>query len=120
MWRTRRNRNDMANVTENVLFSTVAPIPVHRQTQQPSPGAMSYAYDTLALPAFTPIGAGVSVHHIPLPLQPQPVYAMQAVFTSGFGVRTGTVWHQGLFDENTGTMGAGMPDGPSANVPQFA
>lgn len=100
--------------------NNMPPIPVHRQTQQPSPGAMSYAYDTLALPAFTPIGAGVSAHHIPRPLQPQPVYAMQAVFTSGFGVRTGTVWHQGLYDENTGTMGAGMPNGPSSNMPQFA
>lgn len=56
-------------------------------TTQPSPGAMAYAYEVLALPQFPPSGPTVATRR---PINPtsKPMYVLQAVpavSVSGFG-----------------------------------
>lgn len=87
-----------------------------RDTAQPTPGAMSYAYDTLALPPFDLIWTGVLVTNKPSALPGTPVLANQAVKLQGLPLTAGMIYGQPLFDPNAG-YAAPPSIGADFNIP---
>lgn len=83
---------------------------VWERKRQPSPGAMQYAYESLALAPTTPIGAGVAVRR-PLAVdQGEQLYVGQSVPVQGIPTVAGTVVTQPLFvpDSGVGILRSGM------------
>lgn len=81
---------------------------VWEKKRQPSPGAMAFAWETLGLEQFTPIGPGVHVRQgfQVTPGVPQPATG-QAVWLDGIPTNAGQVYGQALYDPSTGyTTGA--------------
>jgi len=83
---------------------------VWEKKRMPSPGAQAYAWETLGLAPFTPIGPAVTtrvgIH--PLPGTPQPV-SLQAVPLDGIPTTAGQVIGQPLFDPASGFVNSAMP-----------
>jgi hypothetical protein len=75
------------------------------QKKLPSPGAQNYAYETLGLVEFTPIGYGVHVRTNWMITQPpQPYINGQAVPVTGLGgLSAGQLALQPLYDPVTNT-----------------
>lgn len=77
--------------------------------EQPTPGALSYAFESLALPEFSPIGPGVHPKNLTLrnaTQQPQSYIPNQAVPIAGYGgVLAGTVIMQPLYDPASNSFG---------------
>lgn len=75
---------------------------VWEKKRQPSPGAQAYAWESLGLPQFTPIGASVVVRQALMPtagvLQP---YVGQAVPLQGMPTTAGQIYGQPLFDNSS-------------------
>ena len=70
----------------------------------PGPGTGPYAYESLALPQFTPVGTGVGIDQQIVPLE-QPLYAYQSVPFQGIPIVAGTFQLQPLFDPGSGYVG---------------
>ena len=94
-------------------FSDVFKAFLHWERKRlPTPGAMNYALESLGLPEYNVIGAGVGPRAYLMKTQPQQQYVpINAVLTNGLGgVVAGQIALQGLYDPNTGTF-AGSPIG---------
>lgn len=76
----------------------------------PTPGAQNYAFETLGLTEFTPIGAGVRNRNAFRVLQKPQLYVNgQAYLTSGLGgIAAGQMIFQPLLDPYNGQYG-GVP-----------
>ena len=83
---------------------------VWEKKRQPSPGAQAYAFETLGLAQFTPIGPAVAAreHINPFPGTPQP-YVTKAVVLDGIAITAGQIYGQPLYDPSQGYVGNGMP-----------
>ena len=81
---------------------------VWEKKRLPGPGVQNYAYETLALPPFTPIGPGVGIETQIVPFE-EPMYAYQAVPVQGIGTVAGTFQLQPLFDPAVGYSGPISP-----------
>lgn len=79
----RKQINGPDNAGFDDSFMGVAYRSIHEGKAQPSPGAQAYAWETLGLPAFTPIGAG---NHA-MSKRPRPFSASAPLFTQQ-GART--------------------------------
>lgn len=64
---------------------------------QPTPGAMSYAFVSLGLPAFSTIGPGIAALGTPRPVA-IPYYSLQAVPIVGIPLQAGQIFGQPLVD----------------------
>lgn len=74
----RANRARVADIWEGIYHWT--------KKRLPTPGAQNYAFESLGLVEFTPIGAGLGNRMQLAVLQPPQVYIQsQAVPTTGFG-----------------------------------
>ena len=66
---------------------------------------MSYAYETLALAAFSPIGPSISIKR-PIRATATPMYVLQSVPQAGLGgIIAGQIAHQPLFNPLVGYSG---------------
>lgn len=82
----------------------------------PSPGAMNYAYETLGLAPFSPIGPTIRTRQPIIPMaQQQVVQTGQAVILQGMPTVSGQLVKGPLYDPATGTVGA--PGEFQFNVP---
>lgn len=63
---------------------------MHQQTEQPTPGAMSYAYTHLGLPLYTPIGATTAARGGFISFEPQGYQFQHIPLTGIGGVQAGT------------------------------
>lgn len=91
------------------------------QKQLPGPGAENYAFETLQLAPFTPIGRGI---FFPLGMKPtaaQSYLPQKSVVVEGIPTMAGQMAQQPLFDpENGGYTGElPMPRGEIANPPFY-
>ena len=78
---------------------------VWQHKRQPGGGAREFAYETLGLSPYTPIGAGVAQRTFWGYLAPQ-AWANLAISTTGLGgVVSGNARMQPLYDPNTKTYG---------------
>ena len=84
---------------------------VWEKKRQPSPGAQAFAWETLGLGQFSPIGPSINVRVgiRPLPGTEQPVVVM-AVNLNGVPTVAGQIFGQALFDQNSP---GGYVTGPS-------
>lgn len=84
---------------------------VWEKKRQPSPGAQAYAWETLGLSQFTPIGPAVTtrVGIAPLPGTPQPYIRGKAVSLQGVPTTAGQIIGQPLFDPASGFVANPMP-----------
>lgn len=75
--------------------------------RQPSPGAQSYAFESLGLVEFTPIGPSITIRrHLNVVQHPQTYINGRAVPTTGIGgLNAGQMALQPLYDPNTNTQG---------------
>jgi hypothetical protein len=73
--------------------------------RQPSPGAMAYAWETLGLVPFSPIGSGIpaTFHFRPLLSAPQP-YSLKAVALDGVPTVAGGIMGAPLYNPTTGAF----------------
>jgi len=95
--------NGPSNIGFDDTFMGIAYRGVHRDTPQPDPGAGSWAWNTLALPAFTPIGPGVhAISQRVMPLGPAPMIAQQGAIVVGIPTTAGQYIHQPLLNPLTG------------------
>lgn len=79
-----------------------------QQKKQPSPGAMAFAWETLALQPLSPIDHGVAIRKgfSPLAFSPQLYVKMPSVPTAGYGgLQTGQMIMQSLIDPYTQAVG---------------
>lgn len=84
---------------------------VWEKKRQPSPGAQSFAWESLGLAPFTPIGPSIHVREGIRPMAGvmQPAVG-QAVWLDGVPTTAGQVYGQGLYDESSGGfVRSGMP-----------
>ena len=71
------------------------------KTDQPTAGAMAYAYDALALYPVNVIGTGMGPRQSITPMSQQPLYYQQpAVMTNGIALTAGTLVLNPLQPEN--------------------
>jgi len=79
----------------------------------PDPGAQNYAFESLGLTEFTPIGAGVAQRQMFNVLQPPSLFVNgQMLLTSGVGgVAAGQVIFQPLIDPYNNTYGGETVNG---------
>jgi hypothetical protein len=95
---------------------------VWERKDMPDPGAQAYAWETLGLEPFSPIGPGVRTRIGIKPLFAQ-VYTEQAVILNGIPTTAGQIFGQPLFDPSAPgsgyTMGLALPGSPLAalNIP---
>ena len=78
-------------------------------TAQPTPGAMAYAYESLALVPYPPSGPSVATR---TPIRPtsKPMYVMQSVPLAGYGgIVAGQMITQPLFNPYGGYSGFAPP-----------
>jgi len=96
--------NGPQNVGFDDTFMGIAYHGVHRQKGLPDPGAQNYAWETLALPAFTPIGPGIhAISQRLMPLGPPPMISQQGGIVTGIPTQAGQFIHQPLLNPmNTG------------------
>lgn len=82
---------------------------VWEKKRQPSPGAQAYAWETLGLAPFSPIGPSVNVRKGISPLAgiEQPV-SLQAVVLNGVPTNAGQIYGQALFDPSVGIYTTGI------------
>ena len=88
---------------------------VWEKKRQPSPGAQAFAWETLGLAQFTPIGPTVNVRK-PFNVTPgtmQPAVGL-AVTMNGVPTVAGQIFGQGLYDQSAG--GSGYTTGPGMLV----
>lgn len=99
----RANRDRFADVTKSSFLHWV-------RKRLPTPGAQNYAFESLGLTEFTPIGAAVGIRRELMKMQPPQQYlSANGVLTNGLGgLVAGQLALQGLYDPNTGTF-AGKP-----------
>lgn len=77
--------------------------------KQPSPGAMQYSFDTLALPPVSPISGAIAVRAPiikPVNTAPQP-YVMKHGIVIGIPTTSGGIVGQPLYDPTQGYVGPG-------------
>lgn len=75
---------------------------VFERKPMPDPGAQNYAWETLALPAFTPIGPGnVAIAMRPLPFGPPPLLTQQGAIVRGIPTTAGQIIGQPLINNLT-------------------
>lgn len=88
---------------------------VWEKKRQPSPGAQAYAWESLGLSEFTPIGAGVHtrIGIRPLPGANQPAIGL-AVALNGVPTTAGQLFGQPLYDP---ALGYTRSSDPAVNVP---
>jgi hypothetical protein len=68
----------------------------------PTPGIYNYAYENLGLVEFSPVGTGVRNHRTILALQPQALFAANAVYQTGIGgLIQGQIFGQPLIDPSS-------------------
>lgn len=84
---------------------------IHENKRQPTPGAMSYAYESLALPVFEPVGRAQVVKE-PRKTFFAQTYTALAVRTNGVPITAGQVIMQPLYDPNDG-----YTSGTPINIP---
>jgi hypothetical protein len=96
----RANRARFADIFESGLFHW-------EKKKQLSPGAMAYAFETLALAEFTPIGPSVASRHLFQTVQPPQLYVNNMVVnTTGLGgLYAGQYISQPLLDPSTNSYG---------------
>jgi hypothetical protein len=80
-----------------------------KQGRLPTPGANAFAYESLALAEFTPIGAGVIITE-PLQSTAAGIFAGQAVPLQGIPLVSGGIGQATLFDPDS-------PTGFASNYP---
>ena len=74
---------------------------VFERKQQPDPGAQAFAWETLALPAFTPIGPGVlAISKRPHAFYAPPAYGFAGTVIVGLPYIAGQYILQPLIDPN--------------------
>jgi hypothetical protein len=79
---------------------------VYAEKQQPDPGSGSFALESFALPAFTPIGAGnLAVINRLLPFGPPPMISQQGARVIGIPTTAGQIVGQPLINTMTPTPG---------------
>lgn len=94
-----------------------------RKPQPDTGGALDYAWESLDLAQFTPIGPGTSVRRQLRPTQPAGLYFEEnQVWQNGIPTTAGQITHAPLFDPNTGgynppDMMLGYPDAAGYNIP---
>lgn len=95
----RANRARFADIFKNGYQWT--------KKQLPTPGTGNYAFDTLGLVEFTPIGTGIWDRRELPGLQPPQLYiGAQMVVTNGFGgLAAGQIINQPLLDPYSQTVG---------------
>jgi hypothetical protein len=78
---------------------------VWEKKRMPSPGAQAYAWETLGLSQFTPIGPGVTVRegYRVTAGADQPMVGL-AVMLEGVPTSAGQIYGQPLFDPNVGAF----------------
>lgn len=83
---------------------------VWEKKRMPSPGAQAYAFESLGLVQFTPIGPSVNVRQgiVPVPGAPQPVSGL-AVPLNGIPTTAGQIMGQQLYDPAVGYAQSIMP-----------
>lgn len=75
---------------------------VHEQKRMPDPGAQAYAWETLALPAYTPIGPGNhAISFRAMPLGPPPLMTQQGAIVRGIPTTAGQIIGQPLINDLT-------------------
>jgi hypothetical protein len=75
---------------------------VHERKRQPAPGAQSYSWETLALPAFTAIGAGnVAIRKRMHAWYYAPAYGFAGTVQIGLPYIAGQIISQPLIDPYT-------------------
>jgi hypothetical protein len=93
---------------------------IWRKKPQPSPGAQAYAYETLQLEPYTPIGTGIPTRH-PIRATADQIYTVQGGYLVGIPTVTGQTVHQPLFDPNApnyGYVDTSMPVGNFVEPPR--
>ena len=77
--------------------------------QQPTPGALSYAYETLALPEFGVVNAGIISSFLFSPVSSPLYQPYKSVAPTGYGgLVAGTIMSQPLYDPATNTYGGAV------------
>lgn len=72
---------------------------VHERKRQPGAGAQAFAWETIALPAFTPIGTGVhALSQRPHAFYYPPAYGFAGIITVGLPYIAGQYALQPLID----------------------
>ncbi len=94
----RDNRNRFSDVMKGGFLHWV-------RKRLPTAGSQNYAFESLGLAEFTPIGAAVGSRMMLQKTQPPQSYLpINAVLTNGLGgLVAGQIALQGLYDPNTGT-----------------
>lgn len=95
--------NGPQNVGFDDTFMGVSYRSAHQKMSLPDPGAQNYAWVTLALPAFTPIGpathAGRDRLHV---FDTPPMISQQGGIVTGIPTQAGQFIHQPLLNPLTG------------------
>lgn len=90
----RSNRKRFRDITNNFF--------VWEKKRLPTPGALNYAFETLMLPEFSPIGTGVPYHNLEIGLHPSYM-ASSFIPTAGLGgITFGQPRSQPLTDQPLG------------------
>ncbi len=86
---------------------------VWEKKRQPSPGAQAYAWETLGLPQFSPVGPSITVRQ-GLAVVAESIQPMvgQAVPISGIPTTAGQIFGQQLFDSTAEGGGYTSPVNP--------
>lgn len=90
---------------------------LNTEPNQPSPGMDAYAYATLGLVPFSPIGPAIGVRGISAPTQPKQDYFLQTVTAQGIPLIAGNIQGERLFDPNIPGNGYTDPFTGINNVP---
>jgi hypothetical protein len=76
-----------------------------KHARLPQPGAQAFAWETYQLAEFTLIGPTVAVRRKWSVIQPAQVHIGLAVPLAGNPLIAGQIFHQPLYNPNTGTSG---------------
>ncbi len=111
--------NPTADVDNNRFMDKWGYKQVWERKELPSPGAMNYAYETLALKPDSPISGAVAQRKTFSLFGPQ-VYKYQDAWLAGVPLVSGQIFGQPLYDPQSGYVGGNMPhsngDLVSANI----
>jgi hypothetical protein len=78
--------------------------------EQPTPGAMQYAYESLGLPEFGMVNAGIISSRSMCPVSKPSYQSNKSVPITGFGGVVGTIVSQPLYDPASNTFGGAALD----------